>query len=96
MPEYILQARLASLHLGAKSCKVSCPHIRMSMRSTCTCGCSLLALLASRSLLVLVKQEGGGALATVHAVKVVSHKRSRTAVGALLAQALHLARVLNL
>ncbi len=46
--------------------------------------------------LYLLKQEGGGALAAVHAVKVGCHEGARAAVGALLAQALHLARVVHL
>jgi hypothetical protein len=45
-------------------------------------------LLATGDLLV---QEGGGALAAVHAVKVGGHEGAGAAVGALLAQALNLA-----
>lgn len=41
-------------------------------------------------------QEGGGALAAVHAVEVGGHEGTGAAVGALLAQALHLAGVVDL
>lgn len=56
----------------------------------------LLALALAGGGGVLVEQEGGGALAAVDAVEVVGHEGAGAAVGALLAQALHLAGVLNL
>ena len=44
----------------------------------------------------LLKQEGGRALAAVHTVKVGGHECTGAALGALLAHALHLARVVHL
>lgn len=61
-----------------------------------TCTSCVHASLPQQNLAHLLKQEGGGALATVYAVKVGGHEGTRAALGALLAQALHLARVVHL